>query len=97
MGACSNLQILIEKCRCPGHPSAPLRPKSWSNFDACSQPTVRPDLEEIIALSVGRGFRVRIVTNAVTLDREGAKSFRSSGLKLAQVSLMAPEKKRTTA
>jgi radical SAM protein with 4Fe4S-binding SPASM domain len=51
------------------------------------EPTMRPDLEEIIALSVGRGFRVRIVTNAVTLDRERAKLLRSSGLKLAQVSI----------
>jgi radical SAM protein with 4Fe4S-binding SPASM domain len=51
------------------------------------EPTLRADLEEIIQLSVRRGFRVRVVTNAVALDEERALSLRKSGLEVAQVSL----------
>jgi hypothetical protein len=38
-GGCGNLQIHIEKCRCaPGPSSMPIKPRSWSNFDACLHP-----------------------------------------------------------
>ena len=37
----SNLTLLIEKCLLnPGQRSTPVRPQSWSNFNACSQPGV---------------------------------------------------------
>lgn len=51
------------------------------------EPTLRADLEEIVQLSIRRGFRVRLVTNAVSLDEERAVSLRKSGLEMAQVSL----------
>jgi restriction endonuclease S subunit len=38
MGRCGKLRILQEKfCFDPGQPSAPVRPESWSKFDACLQ------------------------------------------------------------
>lgn len=51
------------------------------------EPTLRADLEEIIRLSVRRGFRVRLVTNAVSLDEARAVSLRKAGLEVVQVSL----------
>src|SRR5260370_16123825 len=51
------------------------------------EPTLRADLEDIIRLSVQRGFRVRLVTNAVLLDKARAVSLRKAGLEVVQVSL----------
>jgi mycofactocin biosynthetic radical S-adenosylmethionine protein MftC len=51
------------------------------------EPTLRADLEQIIQLAVRRGFRVRLVTNATSLDQERALSLRKSGVEVAQVSL----------
>jgi radical SAM protein with 4Fe4S-binding SPASM domain len=51
------------------------------------EPTLRADLEDIIRLSVRRGFRVRLVTNAVLLDEARAASLRKAGLEVVQVSL----------
>src|SRR5262249_53401444 len=44
------------------------------------EPTVRKDLKEIVRLAVRRGFRVRLVTNAVLVDDSLARSLRKSGL-----------------
>jgi radical SAM protein with 4Fe4S-binding SPASM domain len=51
------------------------------------EPTLRTDLEDIIRLCVRRGFRVRLVTNAVALDADRAVALRKSGLEVVQVSL----------
>jgi radical SAM protein with 4Fe4S-binding SPASM domain len=51
------------------------------------EPLVRPDLDRIIALSVRRGFKVRLVTNATILDPARALELKKAGLKIAQVSL----------
>jgi radical SAM protein with 4Fe4S-binding SPASM domain len=51
------------------------------------EPLVRSDLEKIIKLSVRRGFRVRLVTNATILTDKRARALRKAGLKIAQVSL----------
>ena len=51
------------------------------------EPTLRKDLEEIIALAVQRGFDVRLVTNAVNVDDARALSLAAAGLKVVQVSL----------
>jgi len=51
------------------------------------EPTVRNDLEDIVGLSVRRGFQVRLITNAVLLDRERACGLKSAGVQVAQVSL----------
>jgi len=51
------------------------------------EPTVRKDLPDIIRLAVRRGFRVRLVTNAVVIDDAMARKLKASGLKIAQVSL----------
>jgi len=51
------------------------------------EPTVRPDLEEVVALGVKRGFKVRLVTNGVFVDDERARALALSGVKAVQVSL----------
>jgi radical SAM protein with 4Fe4S-binding SPASM domain len=51
------------------------------------EPTLRPDLEDLIALSVRLGFRTRLVTNAVSLDAARASSLKKAGLEVAQVSI----------
>ena len=51
------------------------------------EPTLRVDLEDIIRLSVRRGFRVRLVTNAVSLNEARAVALRKAGLEVVQVSL----------
>jgi radical SAM protein with 4Fe4S-binding SPASM domain len=51
------------------------------------EPTIRQDLADIIRLAVRRRFRVRLVTNAVTITDATARSLKKAGLKLAQVSL----------
>jgi radical SAM protein with 4Fe4S-binding SPASM domain len=51
------------------------------------EPTIRKDLKDIIQLAVRRRFRVRLVTNAVTITETMARSVKKAGLKLAQVSL----------
>jgi radical SAM protein with 4Fe4S-binding SPASM domain len=49
--------------------------------------TLRSDLEEIIRLACARGFDVRLVTNAVNIDRARAASLADAGLRFVQVSL----------
>ena len=51
------------------------------------EPTLRQDLEDIIALAVRRQFKVRLVTNATLIDDERAFSLRRAGLTAVQVSL----------
>jgi radical SAM protein with 4Fe4S-binding SPASM domain len=51
------------------------------------EPTMRKDLADIIRLAVRRRFRVRLVTNAVKITEEMARSYKQAGLKIAQVSL----------
>ena len=51
------------------------------------EPTLRVDLEDIIRLAVRRGFRVRLVTNAVSLNEVRAVALRKAGLEVVQVSL----------
>ena len=51
------------------------------------EPTIRKDLEDIISLAVKRRFRVRLVTNGVTVTDARARSLKKAGLKIAQVSL----------
>jgi radical SAM protein with 4Fe4S-binding SPASM domain len=51
------------------------------------EPTIRKDLADIIRLAVRRRFRVRLVTNAVTMTEAMALSLKKAGLKIAQVSL----------
>src|SRR5689334_12111887 len=51
------------------------------------EPTIRKDLPEIIRLAVRRRFRVRLVTNAVNMTEEMARTLRKAGLRIVQVSL----------
>lgn len=51
------------------------------------EPTIRKDLEDIITLAVRSRFKVRLVTNAITIDEKRAVSLKGSGLQIAQVSL----------
>jgi radical SAM protein with 4Fe4S-binding SPASM domain len=49
--------------------------------------TLRSDLEEVIGLACARGFDVRLVTNAVHIDRARAAALADAGLRFVQVSL----------
>jgi radical SAM protein with 4Fe4S-binding SPASM domain len=51
------------------------------------EPTARRDLARIVALGRARGFRIRLVTNASSLDARGASALKHAGLEVAQVSL----------
>jgi radical SAM protein with 4Fe4S-binding SPASM domain len=51
------------------------------------EPCLRADLEDIVRMAVRRGFRVRMVTNAVLLDPARAAALRKAGLEVVQVSL----------
>ncbi len=55
------------------------------------EPTLRHDLEAVIRLARRRGFRVRLVTNAMALDAARARSLRQAGLRLVQVSVDGTE------
>src|SRR5690242_11771391 len=45
------------------------------------EPTIRKDLPEIVRLATRRRFRVRLVTNAVTITDAMAQSLHKAGLK----------------
>jgi radical SAM protein with 4Fe4S-binding SPASM domain len=51
------------------------------------EPTLRADLEEIVRLGVRRGFDIRLVTNAVTIDDARARALHGAGVRAVQVSL----------
>lgn len=51
------------------------------------EPTVRDDLEDVISLAARSGFRIRLVTNAVNLTEDRARSLKKAGLEMVQVSL----------
>ena len=51
------------------------------------EPTVRQDLEDIVALAVRRGFNVRLVTNGVLVDDARARTLARAGVKAVQVSV----------
>lgn len=55
------------------------------------EPTLRPDLEELVAAAVARGLRVNLITNAALLaGADRAHRLRAAGLHSAQVSLEGP-------
>ena len=55
------------------------------------EPTLRPDLEELIAAAHGIGLRTNLITNGTLLGgSDRAARFRAAGLKSAQVSLEGP-------
>lgn len=51
------------------------------------EPTLRPDLPELITLASGFGCDVDIITNGMSIDDALAERLRSAGLNLAMVSL----------
>jgi radical SAM protein with 4Fe4S-binding SPASM domain len=51
------------------------------------EPTIRPDLEQVVRLAVRRHFKVRLVTNGMLVDDRRAVSLRDAGLSAVQVSL----------
>lgn len=53
------------------------------------EPTLRDDLEELIAHACGLGMRPNLITNATLLDKERVQRLKDAGLKSAQVSLEA--------
>jgi radical SAM protein with 4Fe4S-binding SPASM domain len=56
------------------------------------EPTLRPDLPELIAHAKGKGMRVNLITNGLRCaDREYTKSLAAEGLDSAQVSLEGPQ------
>ena len=54
------------------------------------EPTLRPDLPDMIAAATRLGCHTDIITNGMMLDRKLAARLRESGLRLAMVSLDAP-------
>lgn len=53
------------------------------------EPTLRGDLERLVAHARGRGAAVTLATNATLLDRRRVRSLRAAGLALARVNLAA--------
>ncbi|HEY9721189.1 MAG TPA: radical SAM protein [Oscillatoriaceae cyanobacterium] len=51
------------------------------------EPTLRPDLDDILRAASKRGFLPRLVTNAVSIDAARARSLAEAGLRVMQVSL----------
>ena len=55
------------------------------------EPTLRPDLEAIVAHAAGLGLRPTMTTNATRLDKERARALVKAGLRKVNVSLDAPD------
>ncbi len=55
------------------------------------EPTLRPDLEALVAHAAGRGLRVAMTTNATRLDAARAQALVAAGLRQANVSIDAPD------
>lgn len=55
------------------------------------EPTLRDDLEELIAHARGRGLIINLVTNGTLIDDSRAASLKAAGLGSAQVSVEAPD------
>lgn len=54
------------------------------------EPSLRPDLEELVAHASAHGLRVTLTTNATRLDRARARALVEGGLRGANVSLDGP-------
>ncbi len=55
------------------------------------EPTLRDDLEELVAYSLSRGLITNLVTNGTLIDDARAASLKAAGLGSAQVSIEAPD------
>jgi MoaA/NifB/PqqE/SkfB family radical SAM enzyme len=55
------------------------------------EPTLRPDLEAIVARAAGHGLRVAMTTNATRLDAARAGALVAAGLRQANVSFDGPD------
>jgi MoaA/NifB/PqqE/SkfB family radical SAM enzyme len=55
------------------------------------EPSLRPDLEELVAHAAERGLRVTLTTNATRLTRERARALVEGGLRGASVSIDGPD------
>lgn len=55
------------------------------------EPTLRPDLEALVAHAARRGLRVAMTTNATRLGAERAAALKAAGLRQANVSIDAPD------
>lgn len=54
------------------------------------EPTLRDDLEELVAVATRIGLRTNLITNATLIDADRARRLREAGLASAQVSLEGP-------
>jgi pyrroloquinoline quinone biosynthesis protein E len=56
------------------------------------EPTLRRDLEELVAEAEGLGYYTNLITSGVGLSRERLRALKAAGLKQVQLSFQAPER-----